>query len=162
MLSDAKMRPLLSTRGLLTLGSAPLHATAPNILTTKALLHVSTSGVSSATEVLTVSTAPSAKAFVVKGDGKVGIRTSVPGAQLDVVGNAAFGSGGTKSTFTASGFWEPYSRTRAQIDVLVPTKIGQVIYASDSTLPGLCISTETLAGDWRKMESATLGCGTNN
>lgn len=98
----------------------------------------------------------------VQQDGNVGIGLSAPGTQLDVAGNAAFGSGTTKSAFTASGFWEPFSRTRAQIDVLVPTKIGQVIYASDTTLPGLCISTGTAAAQWRKMESATLGCGTNN
>ncbi len=73
--------------------------------------------------------------------------------QLATAGNAAF---------TSAGFWEPLSKTRAQIDLLVPTKIGQVIFASDTTLPGLCISTGTLAADWRKMESATLGCGTDN
>lgn len=85
-----------------------------------------------------------------------------PATTLDVNGNAQFGSGATKSTFTATGFWEPYSRTKAQIDALVPTKVGQVIYASDTTLPGLCVSTGTAAAQWRKMESATLGCGTNN
>ena len=86
---------------------------------------------------------------------------SVP-VMMDVEGSAQFGSGATKSTFTATGFWEPYSRTKAQIDTLVPTKVGQVIYASDTTLPGLCVSTGTAAAQWRKMESATLGCGTNN
>lgn len=94
--------------------------------------------------------------------GAVGVGTSSPATTLDVNGNTQFGSGATKSTFTATGFWEPISKTRAQIDTLVPTKIGQVIYASDTTLPGLCISTGTLAAQWRKMESATLGCGTGN
>lgn len=92
---------------------------------------------------------------------RIGIQ-AVPATTLDVNGSSQFGSGATKSTFTANGFWEPYSRTRAQIDTLVPTKVGQVIYASDTTLPGLCISTGTAAAQWRKMESATLGCGTNN
>lgn len=96
------------------------------------------------------------------GGGKVGILTITPATVLDVEGNAQFGSGATKSTFTATGFWEPISKTKAQIDALVPTKVGQVIYASDTTLPGLCVSTGTAAAQWRKMESATLGCGTNN
>lgn len=91
-----------------------------------------------------------------------GIGTTSPATVLDVNGNAQFGSGATKSTFTATGFWQPLSQTRAQINTLVPTAVGQVIYASDTTLPGLCISTGTLASQWRKMESATLGCGTNN
>lgn len=93
---------------------------------------------------------------------KVGISTRSAQTTLDVNGNAQFGDGAAKSTFTATGFWEPYSRTKLQIDTLVPTKVGQVIYASDTTLPGLCVSTGTLAAQWRKMESATLGCGTNN
>lgn len=92
----------------------------------------------------------------------VGIDTITPATKFDVNGNAQFGSGATKSTFTATGFWEPISKTKAQIDLLVPTKVGQVIYASDTTLPGLCVSTGTAAAQWRKMESATLGCGTNN
>jgi hypothetical protein len=94
--------------------------------------------------------------------GSVGIGTAAPATTLDVNGNAQFGSGATKSTFTATGFWEPISKTKAQVDTLVPTKVGQVIYASDTTLPGLCVSTGTAAAQWRKMESATLGCGTNN
>lgn len=95
------------------------------------------------------------------GNTSIGVTTAFP-TTLNVEGTAQFGSGAAKSTFTASGFWEPYSRTKAQIDLLVPTKVGQVIYASDTTLPGLCVSTGTAAAQWRKMESATLGCGTNN
>ena len=93
---------------------------------------------------------------------RLGVGTSLPATLLHVDGAAQFGSGDTKSTFTATGFWEPVSKTKAQIDTLVPTKTGQVIYASDTTLPGLCISTGTSAAQWRKMESATLGCGANN
>lgn len=83
-------------------------------------------------------------------------------AAIDENGNFGIGSGATKSTFTATGFWEPISKTKAQIDALIPTKVGQVIYASDTTLPGLCVSTGTAAAQWRKMESATLGCGSGN
>ena len=101
-------------------------------------------------------------AMVISSAGNVGIGTASPATKLDVNGDAQFGSGATKSTFTATGFWEPYSRTKAQIDLLVPTKVGQVIDCTDCTLPGLCRSTGTLAAQWRKMESATLGCGTNN
>lgn len=107
-------------------------------------------------------TAGSATRLFIDDAGKVGIGTTAPATTLDVNGNAQFGSGAAKSTFTAAGFWEPISKTKAQIDLLVPTKVGQVIYASDTTLPGLCVSTGTLAAQWRKMESATLGCGTNN
>ena len=75
----------------------------------------------------------------------------------------SFGSGAAQSTFTASGFWEPISKTKAQIDALTPTKVGQIIYASDVTLPGLCVSTGTAVAQWRKIEGpAGLGCGTNN
>lgn len=100
--------------------------------------------------------------FAMDQEGRVGIGTASPATSLDVNGSAQFGSGADKSTFTATGFWEPISKTRAQVNTLVPTKIGQVIYVSDTTLPGLCVSTGTLAAQWRKMESATLGCGTNN
>ena len=74
-----------------------------------------------------------------------------------------FGSGADQSTMTASGFWQPLAKTKAQIDALTPTAVGQVIYASDTTLPGLCVSTGTAIAQWRKMEGpAGLGCGTNN
>ena len=98
----------------------------------------------------------------VHSDGNVGISTNAPTSTLHVAGSASFGSIG-QSSFTAQGFWEPFSRTKAQIDALTPTKVGQIIYASDTTLPGLCISTGTAVAQWRKMEGpAGLGCGTNN
>lgn len=92
---------------------------------------------------------------------KVGIGTASPATTLDVNGDAQFGSGATKSTFTATGFWEPISKTKAQIDTLVPTKAGQVITCSNCATSGdLCISTGTLAAQWRRVGTAA-GCGTN-
>lgn len=92
-----------------------------------------------------------------------GIATADPATKLDVGGAAQFGSGATKSTFTATGFWQPVAKTRAQVDVLVPAA-GDASYidCTDCTLPGLCRSTGTLVAQWRKVESATVGCGTGN
>jgi|GEM_PF-4228420 len=41
--------------------------------------------------------------LVIRNNGKVGIGTDVPSSTLDVNGDAQFGSGATKSTFTAAG-----------------------------------------------------------
>lgn len=77
--------------------------------------------------------------------------------------SATFGQGLTQSSFTYQGFFQPIAKTRAQIDLLIPAAgAASYIDCTDCTLPGLCRSTGTLAAQWRKVESATLGCGTNN
>ncbi len=76
--------------------------------------------------------------------------------------SASFGSGGNRSTFTAAGYWEPISKTRAQIDLLVPTKVGQVIFCSDCTVKNMCVSTGTLVAQWMRSDLSTAGCGTGN
>lgn len=89
---------------------------------------------------------------------------------IDTSGNVGIGTASPCSTCTlhvaggasVTGFLQISPRTRAQIDLLVPTNVGQYVDCTDCTLPGLCRSTGTLAAQWRKVESATLGCGTGN
>lgn len=64
--------------------------------------------------------------------GKLGLGTTSPGAKLDVDGNAQFGSGATKSTFTASG----------NLDV-PGTITGAFIVGDGSGLTNLSVDAET-------------------
>ncbi len=77
--------------------------------------------------------------------------------------SATFGSSASITTFTALGFFQLVSRTKAQFDLLVPPAgAASYIDCSDCTIPGPCRSTGTLAAQWRKAESATAGCGSGN
>ncbi len=76
--------------------------------TALATLHVSsaTSGVPTTPIVMVTSGTANISAktlFWIEADGKIGISTAAPQTQLDVQGNASFGSGATKSTFTTTG-----------------------------------------------------------
>ncbi len=87
----------------------------------------------------------------------VGIRTPSPQAALDVNGDAQFGAGVNKSTFTADGFWVPRFMTSAQLATDTPTTVGAVVYNPDKA--DLCVSTSTLSGGWFKVGSGgTLPC----
>lgn len=66
------------------------------------------------------------------------------------------------SVTLSGGTLKLWARTKAQIDVLSAASVGEFIDCTDCTLPGICRSTGTLASQWRKIESSTLGCGTNN
>ena len=55
-----------------------------------------------------------------------------------------------------------FSRTRAQIDTLAADSAGQIIYCSDCSVANVCVSTGTAAAQWLRVDSTTIGCGTNN
>lgn len=57
------------------------------------------------------------------------------------------------------GVW---SRTRAQIDSITPTAVGAVLFCSDCTVPNICVSTAATASSFLRVDSTTVGCGTNN
>jgi len=80
---------------------------------------------------------------------KVGIRTEAPQAALDVNGDAQFGSGVDKSTFTAQGFWVPRWIDTATLRTVTPSGVGQVV--GNSTLMSLCVSTAATRGGWAAM-----------
>ena len=58
----------------------------------------------------------------------------------------------------------PLVRTAAQLDVLVPVYgAGSVVVCSDCTVDySLCTATGTLAAQWARAGSATVGCGSGN
>lgn len=86
----------------------------------------------------------------------VGIRTPSPQAALDVNGDAQFGAGVNKSTFTAEGFWQPRWVSAADLATIVtPSATGQIV--GNSTSMDLCVSTGTSVGSW-----AALGNGGTN
>ena len=68
---------------------------------------------------------------------KVGVRTPAPQTALDVNGDAQFGSGLNKSTFTAEGFWVPRSVTTGQLPLTAPT--GAVLF--NASINDLCVFT---------------------
>lgn len=62
-----------------------------------------------------------------------------------------------------NGPFQLWARTKAQIDTLVPTRQGQLVSCIDCTTAyNTCESSGTLAAQWRKVGSTTLGCGTGN
>lgn len=88
---------------------------------------------------------------------KVGIGNKDPQAKLDVTGSAQFGAGGTTSTFTAEGYWQPRWMNSADIQNAAPGVIGAVIGNSD--IMDLCISTGAAQGNWALVGSkGALGC----
>lgn len=88
---------------------------------------------------------------------KVGVRTASPQAAMDVNGDAQFGAGVTKSTFTAEGFWMPRSMTTAELQAAggTPTAPGQVV--RNSSISDLCVSTGTAVGQWALVGSKGAG-----
>ncbi len=89
--------------------------------------------------------------FFVSGTGSVGIGTLAPSAALDVSGDAAFGGAGTRTAFTAEGFWQPRAMTGAALAAAAPGTPGLVVYNSSAF--DLCVSTGTGAGDWARVGS---------
>ncbi|OGR51085.1 MAG: hypothetical protein A2049_02800 [Elusimicrobia bacterium GWA2_62_23] len=78
---------------------------------------------------------------------KVGVRTGSPQAAMDVNGDAQFGAGVTKSTFTAEGYFVPRAMTSAELYATTPSVMGAVVFNSD--LANICFSTGTAqAGQW--------------
>ena len=77
--------------------------------------------------------------------GKVGVGTASPSAMLDVSGTI--------------GAW---SRTMAQINALVPTAVGQIVFCNNCTVTNLCVSTGTAVAQFLRVDSTTAGCGTGN
>lgn len=88
---------------------------------------------------------------------KVGVRTGAPQTAMDVNGDAQFGSGVNKSTFTAEGFWQPRSLTTAELQGAAgqPTAVGQVV--RNSSIFDLCVSTGTGIGEWALVGSKGAG-----
>ncbi|MHB0996990.1 MAG: hypothetical protein ACYC2I_11530 [Elusimicrobiales bacterium] len=60
---------------------------------------------------------------------KVGVRTPAPAAALDINGDAQFGAGVTKSTFTAAGLWVPRSMTQAEFIAIADPAEGAMAYS---------------------------------
>jgi hypothetical protein len=85
--------------------------------------------------------------LIVRNDGRIGIGSAVPDATLDVNGSAQFGSGVTKSSVTAGGFFVPRAMTSADLQLLTPAALGAMVYNSD--IANICFSTGTAApGQW--------------
>ena len=113
--------------------------------------------------------------------GEAGIGTSVPATVLDVNGASQFGSGATKSTFTATGRLTlnsaagmiPSIRTAAQIDAITGV-VGLVYICSDCTVPyDICVGTGTALSGFRAVVNSAIntavpgtlvnkGCGSGN
>lgn len=116
--------------------------------------------------------------FAVSG-GSVGVSTGTPQTTLDVNGNAQFGSGTAKSTFTAAGIlnmgaeFTPLIRTKAQVDAITAA-VGRVVICSDCTVPyDICVGTGTGLSGFRAVVNSAIntaipgtlvnkGCGSGN
>lgn len=80
---------------------------------------------------------------------------------IDNSGNIVMGSAGTVSTFTATGFWQMPTRTKAQIDTLDPTIAGEPVYCSNCNYT--CVSTGTAAAQFGRIGAeTTTGCGSGS
>jgi hypothetical protein len=90
--------------------------------------------------------------LVVRNDGNIGMGTASPQATLDVNGNAQFGAGVNKSTFTAEGFWQPRWVAGATLATITPSAVGQIV--GNFTSMDLCVSTDTTVGSWAALGAA--------
>lgn len=77
---------------------------------------------------------------------------------LDFISNATL-----TAAFAQDGQFLPLNRTKAQIDALIPRATGALIICTNCTIPfSVCTATGTLAAQWARAGSSTVGCGTNN
>ena len=86
--------------------------------------------------------------LTIEGNGYTGIGTASPGAKLDVSGDAQFGSGVTKSTITAAGYFRNPSLTIVQLLGVTPGAVGEQAFCNNCSPAKLVISTGTSAGNW--------------
>lgn len=56
------------------------------------------------------------------------------------------------------GYFQTFSRTKAQLGAIVPTAVGQLYYCSDCTALRTCISTGTAQGAFSSPVAATTAC----
>lgn len=74
--------------------------------------------------------------------------------QIDANGNV------TGNSFTSQGSQSvtPGSQTLAQINALVPIKVGQIIYCSNCQGTPLCVSSSTVVGSFTTVSSTSTHC----
>lgn len=64
-------------------------------------------------------------------------------------------------TTSLTGKFVPFARTKAQFNAITPAAAGEVYFCSDCTAKNLCVSTGTTLSGFLRVDSTTIGCGTN-
>lgn len=68
----------------------------------------------------------------------------------------------TAPAATQAGF-QPPVRTKAQIDAITPVDLGTIIICQNCSAPySICVATGATLSGYRRSDSTTIGCGTNN
>lgn len=100
--------------------------------------------------------------FYIKPSGRLGLQTSTPDTTLDVEGDAQFGTGATKSTFTANGSlliagsFKRLIRTKAQLDTITP-EVGDEYTCSDCDVPfDVCMGTAATPSGFRAFLNSAI------
>lgn len=119
-----------------------------------ATLHVVSTTTTAGEEVLRVDQNDGTIILDITQAGQVGIGTTSPATVLDVNGDAQFGSGATKSTFTATGFLNMggatnlQTKTLAQLQAITPA-LGDAYRCSNCAVAqSIAIATGTGAGNF--------------
>lgn len=97
------------------------------------------------------------------GSNKIGLGTRAPSTKLHMSSGTFTVDGNTQLVANFGGTVRLWSRTKVQIDTLVPGAAGETVFCSNCNTNGdVCVSTGTAAAQWHRVgAAASVGCGTN-
>ena len=161
--TSASIAGALRVNGALTVPSGALTVSAGNINISAGTLNARQSGGSdggliavfdedSGEDAVTINN-PTTAFAIPTGNQVLSVAGDARGASISAIGWAVI-----SGTLTVSNYFIPYSRTRAQLNTLVPGLVGAQVFCSNCATNGdMCVSTGTTAGQWRRIGTA-LGC----
>lgn len=103
--------------------------------------------------------------IVLRAEGTAADGTNIPSSWYFYTASTGTASASEKVRIYADGGMRPFVRTKAQFDAMTPNadELGAMFICSDCSSPyAMCVTTGATLSGFRRSDSTTIGCGTNN